>query len=35
MALLEVEGINKAFGGLQAVKDLSFVLEPARPRPST
>ena len=27
MALLEVEGINKAFGGLQAVKDLSFMLE--------
>jgi branched-chain amino acid transport system ATP-binding protein len=28
MALLEVERINKTFGGLQAVKDLSFVLEP-------
>jgi len=28
MALLEVNGISKAFGGLQAVKDLSFTLEP-------
>src|SRR5512136_3359944 len=28
MTLLEVERINKAFGGLQAVKDLSFMLEP-------
>lgn len=28
MALLEVQRINKAFGGLQAVKDLSFTLEP-------
>jgi branched-chain amino acid transport system ATP-binding protein len=28
MRLLEVERINKAFGGLQAVKDLSFMLEP-------
>ena len=28
MALLEVQGISKAFGGLQAVKDLSFSLEP-------
>ena len=28
MTLLEVENINKAFGGLQAVKDLSFMLEP-------
>ncbi len=28
MALLEVQGINKAFGGLQAVKDLSFTLMP-------
>jgi branched-chain amino acid transport system ATP-binding protein len=27
MALLEVQRINKAFGGLQAVKDLSFTLE--------
>jgi branched-chain amino acid transport system ATP-binding protein len=27
MALLEVQGINKAFGGLQAVKDLTFTLE--------
>ncbi len=28
MALLEVNGISKTFGGLQAVKDLSFTLEP-------
>ena len=28
MALLEVQGISKAFGGLQAVKDLTFSLEP-------
>ena len=28
MTLLEVLDINKAFGGLQAVKDLSFMLEP-------
>ena len=28
MALLEVDGISKAFGGLQAVKNLSFSLEP-------
>jgi len=28
MTLLEVLNINKAFGGLQAVKDLSFMLEP-------
>jgi branched-chain amino acid transport system ATP-binding protein len=27
MALLEVQGIGKSFGGLQAVKDLSFTLE--------
>jgi branched-chain amino acid transport system ATP-binding protein len=27
MALLEVENISKAFGGLQAVQDLSFTLE--------
>ncbi len=27
MALLEVDGISKAFGGLQAVRDLSFTLE--------
>jgi branched-chain amino acid transport system ATP-binding protein len=27
-ALLEVEGLNKRFGGLQAVKDVSFALEP-------
>src|SRR5512135_635044 len=27
MALLEVDGISKAFGGLQAVKGLSFTLE--------
>ena len=27
MALLEVEGISKSFGGLQAVKDLSFTLD--------
>jgi len=28
MALLEVQGIGKTFGGLQAVRDLSFRLEP-------
>jgi branched-chain amino acid transport system ATP-binding protein len=28
MALLEVQAIGKTFGGLQAVKDLSFTLEP-------
>ncbi|HSB68442.1 MAG TPA: ABC transporter ATP-binding protein [Candidatus Methylomirabilis sp.] len=28
MALLQVNGISKAFGGLQAVKDLRFTLEP-------
>jgi len=28
MALLEVQGISKAFGGLQAVRDLSFTLMP-------
>jgi branched-chain amino acid transport system ATP-binding protein len=28
MALLEVQAIGKTFGGLQAVKDLSFALEP-------
>lgn len=27
MALLEVKGLSKAFGGLQAVKDVSFTLE--------
>ena len=27
MALLEVQGISKSFGGLQAVKDLTFTLE--------
>ena len=28
MALLEVQAIGKTFGGLQAVKELSFTLEP-------
>ncbi len=28
MALLDVQGISKTFGGLQAVRDLSFRLEP-------
>ena len=30
MALLEVKGLTKTFGGLTAVKDLSFGLEERR-----
>ena len=26
-AILELKGVNKAFGGVQAVKDMSFVIE--------
>ena len=27
MALLEIKGLNKSFGGIQAVKDCSFSVE--------